>query len=87
MKTVTEIRIDNTLVEIKSKRDKDSPSGWSVIAFTPACSIRCVRVDDWEWCKRFIRSSIVAAGPCDCEPEDYFEVVLAAVESILDKPE
>ena len=86
MKTTTEIRIDNTLVEIKSKRDKDSPSGWSVIAFTPACSIRCVRVDDWEWFKRFIRAIIEAAGPCDCESEDYFEPVLAAVESIIDKP-
>ena len=34
MKTVTEVKIDKTLVEIKSKRDKNAPSGWSIIAFT-----------------------------------------------------
>tara|TARA_R110000765_G_scaffold213146_3_gene318170 strand:+ start:248 stop:700 length:453 start_codon:yes stop_codon:yes gene_type:complete len=83
MKTVTEIRIDNTLVEIKSKKDKDAPSGWSVIAFTPACSLRCVRVDDWEWLKRFVRAIIEAAGPQDCDAYDYFEPVCKAVESIL----
>ena len=71
MKTTFEINIDGTLVEVKSKRDKDSPSGWSVIAFTPACSIRCVRLPDRDWFNRFRDAIIAAAGANISHPEDY----------------
>lgn len=62
MKTTFEIKIGDTLVEVKSKRDKDSPSGWSVIAFTPACSIRCIRLHDRDWFNHFRDAIIAAAG-------------------------
>ena len=62
MKTVTEVKIDKTLVEIKSKRDKDAPSGWSIIAFTPACSTSCTHPHDDVWLSNIACASIAAAG-------------------------
>ena len=85
MKTVTEVRIDNALVQIKSKKDKDAPSGWSVIAFTPSCSIRCTRVHDYTWCANFVRAIIEAAGTQDYDDsQNYFKRVYEAVQSIID---
>ena len=77
MKTTFEIKIGETLVEVKSKRDKDSPSGWSVIAFTPACSIRCIRLHDRDWFNRFRDAIIAAAGGqfASCShPEEYKQI-------------
>ena len=71
MKTTFEINIDGTLVEVKSKRDKDSPCGWSVIAFTPACSIRCVRLHDRDWFNRFCDAIIAASGTNISHPAEY----------------
>jgi|TARA_A100001391_G_scaffold164800_4_gene124576 hypothetical protein len=82
MKTVTEVKIANTLVEIKSKRDKDAPSGWSVIAFTPACSIRCTRAHDWEWLSNFVCAIIAGAGAKRDVPA--FKAVSDAILSITD---
>lgn len=66
MKTVTEVDIDGTVVEIKSKRDDRHPSGWSVIAFTPEVSIRSVKCHRQEARAAFadaIVSSIVGSVP------------------------
>ena len=87
MITVTEVNIANTLVEIKSKRDKDAPSGWSVIAFTPACSIRCTRAHDWGWLSNFVYAIIAGAGAGAAKAppiEDYYEAVSDAILSITD---
>ena len=87
MKTVTEVRIDSALVQIKSKTDKDAPSGWSVIAFTPSCSIRCTRVHDYTWFACFVRAIIEAARPYSFDSADshhYFKRVCEAVQSIID---
>ena len=85
MKTVTEVRVDNALVQIKSKTDEDAPSGWSVIAFTPSCSIRCTRVHDYTWFACFVRAIIEAAGTDDYDDsQHYFKRVAEAVQSIID---
>ncbi len=88
MKTVTEVKIDNVLVEIKSKKDKDAPSGWSVIAFTPACSIRCTRVNDSTWLSNFALAIIAGSGGVDNLEDDEvalcFDNVCSAIESITD---
>jgi len=43
-KTVTSIELNGTEVELKSRREAGSPSGWSIIAFTPCCSLRTTRL-------------------------------------------
>ena len=43
-KTVISIEINRTEVELKSRREVGSPSGWSLIAFTPSCSLRTTRL-------------------------------------------
>jgi hypothetical protein len=83
MKTVSEVRVANALVQIKSKVDKEAPSGWSVIAFTPSCSIRCTRTHDQQWCECFVRAIIEAAGAME-EAQIYFDRVYEAVLSIID---
>ena len=88
MKTVTEIEIKSrdgdstTLAEIKSKRDSSHASGWSVIAFTPSSSIRCVKChrDDSLSC---FAASIISACGGDCSPEQ-IDIVEDAILSILD---
>ncbi|MBO00869.1 MAG: hypothetical protein CL438_09455 [Acidimicrobiaceae bacterium] len=87
MKTVTEVKIDKTLVEIKSKRDKDAPSGWSIIAFTPSCSIRCTRAHDDVWFSNFACAIIAAAGVEGIEDDemgDCYDDVCEAIKSIID---
>jgi hypothetical protein len=43
-RTIVSLEINGTEIEIKSRREGGSPSGWAVIAFTPSCSIRSIRI-------------------------------------------
>jgi hypothetical protein len=43
-KTTVSIEINKNEIELKSRRESKSPSGWAVIAFTPACSLRSARL-------------------------------------------
>ncbi|MFN4909385.1 MAG: hypothetical protein ACK5H0_10185 [Bacteroidota bacterium] len=43
-RTTTSFEINGTEIEIKSRRESGSPSGWAVIAFCPSCSIRSTRI-------------------------------------------
>jgi hypothetical protein len=43
-RTTTSFEINGTEIEIKSRREAGSPSGWAVIAFCPSCSIRSTRI-------------------------------------------
>jgi hypothetical protein len=43
-RTTTSFEINGIEIEIKSRRESGSPSGWAVIAFTPSCSIRSTRI-------------------------------------------
>jgi len=84
MNTITEITINGKLVDIKSKRTDNCISGWSVIAFTPHCSIRCTRLHDQNSFDAFVEAIISAAvGDADidiCTPKKVRE----AIESIID---
>jgi len=83
--TVTEIAIGQYYVDIKSKRDDRHHSGWSVIAFTPSCSLRCVKCNREDTLLKFA-SAVVAATADDEETdatyEDYITLVIDAVKSI-----
>ena len=89
MKTVTEISIDGEVVEIKSKRDERHASGWSVIAFTPHISIRCVKCHRTDGLSAFadaIVASVIGATP-DQSPDDVNRMcrdVEKAIQSIID---
>jgi len=88
MKTVTEIEIESrdgdstTLAGIKSKRDSSHASGWSVIAFTPSSSIRCVKCHRDDSLSYFAASIIAACGG-DRSPEQ-IERVEDSILSIID---
>jgi hypothetical protein len=69
MNTVSEVEIESrdgnaavTIAEIKSKRDASHASGWSVIAFTPSSSIRCVKCHRDDYLSCFAASIIAACG-------------------------
>lgn len=89
MKTITEIDIDGTTVEIKSRRDDRHPSGWSVIAFTPELSIRSVKCHRPDALTAFADAIV---GSCiGTNPEDSTMAVEAlcleveqAIKSIID---
>lgn len=51
-------------LSIKARRDDHdmNPSGWSIIAFTPSASIRCVRAHQIKHLGLFIRSIIALCG-------------------------
>jgi len=89
MNTVSEVEIESregnaavTIAEIKSKRDPSHASGWSVIAFTPSSSIRCVKChrDDYLSC---YAEAIIAACGGECSPEQV-ERVENTILSIID---
>ena len=88
MKTVSEIEIKScdgnaiTIAEIKSKRDASHASGWSVIAFTPSSSIRCVKCHRDDSLSYFAASIIAACGG-DRSPEQ-IERVEDSILSIID---
>ena len=83
MKTITEVDIDGTYVEIKSKRDTRHTSGWSVIAFSPSCSIRSVKTHRQDFLDDFARAIVSACYDGD-HYETYVTEVADAVESITD---
>jgi len=57
------VEIGSTRIAIKAKRDSHAmnPSGWSIIAFAPSASVRCVRVHQPEHLELFIRSIMALA--------------------------
>jgi len=69
--TATVIQIESPImgdepisVALKAKRDEHpmNPSGWSIIAFTPSASVRCVRAHQPTHLTLFIRSIIGLCG-------------------------
>lgn len=59
-------------LSIKARRDDHdmNPSGWSIIAFTPSASIRCVRGHQIRHLNLFIRSIMALCG--HSVSEEYF---------------
>jgi hypothetical protein len=58
------VLINNMKVAIKARRDDDdmNPSGWSIIAFTPSASIRCVRAHQPKHLDLFVKGVIALTG-------------------------
>jgi len=84
MKTVSEVIIDGQVVEIKSRPADNVTSGWSVIAFTPHCSVRCTRLHSPLALKCFVEAIISATvGDADVDV-DLYEHVTAEVLSLTD---
>ena len=82
MKTVNEIRVGDHLIELKSKRVDHLTSGWSVIAFTPHCSIRCTRTHDPKSMEGFVAAIV---NSVDAPVNDKtFDAVEDAIRSIID---
>jgi endogenous inhibitor of DNA gyrase (YacG/DUF329 family) len=81
--TVATLDINGIDVSIKSRPEKNNVSGWAVIAFTPACSIRCQKIHRQEHLTAFCEAVAAAAGSFD---EDDADAICAAVLSITLNP-
>ena len=77
--TVTSLEINGTEVELKSRRESGSPSGWAVIAFTPCCSLRTTRIHLPSKLTSF--ASAVASAVDDYEDESV-DIIESAIKSI-----
>lgn len=81
--TAVNLDINGTDISIKSRPEDDSVSGWAVIAFTPACSIRCSKIHREEHLTAFCEAVAAAAGSFDeCDAD----AIRAAVLSITLNP-
>jgi len=78
-------------LSIKARRDDHdmNPSGWSIIAFTPSASIRCVRGHQLKHLNLFIRSIIALCGHHVSEEYSYtpderpmFDEILRSIHNI-----
>ena len=84
MNTITEVTINGKLVDIKSKQAPQTLSGWSVIAFTPHCSIWCTRLHDKASVDAFVES-IISATVADADIDSNVpDEVRKAILSIID---
>jgi hypothetical protein len=88
---VVEIDVGEVIVEIKARREPKLPSGWSVIAFTPNCSVRCSRVNMPRVLDSFVWAILAVSGVRwgDDAPEtemDYINVAEAIHKVTETKP-
>lgn len=84
MKSATEVIINDVVVDLKSRPAPTTTSGWSVIAFTPHCSVRCTRLHAPLSLKCFVESIISAAvGDSDVDASLY-EKIRGEVISLTD---
>jgi hypothetical protein len=62
--TATVVTINESPISIKARADDNemNPSGWSIIAFAPSASIRCVRAHQPKHLDLFIKSILALAG-------------------------
>lgn len=79
-KTITSFEIDGTEIEIKSRRESGSPSGWAVIAFCPSCSIRSTRIHIPQKLTNF--ASAIAASADGILSKKNVRIVEDAIKSI-----
>ena len=74
--TVATIDINEYTISLKARPDDNqmNPSGWSIIAFAPAASIRCVRANQKRHLDLFIRSILALVGDTSLDPRHYKQV-------------
>lgn len=82
MNTVVEVEVDGEVIEIKSKRDDRHVSGWSVIAFTPSCSIRSIKCHRPDLREAF--TDAIVASVTEEPTDEERNAVNAAILSIID---
>jgi len=70
------IDINDRTLSLKARQDDNqmNPSGWSIIAFAPAASIRCVRANQKRHLDLFIRSILALVGDTSPDPRHYEQV-------------
>ena len=83
--TTTIVDFDqNGSISIKARRDDNdlNPSGWSIIAFAPSASIRCVRAHQERHLDLFIKSILALAGLNGQEYTTDYEATEEAIHKI-----
>jgi hypothetical protein len=80
-KTVTSIELSDAKIEVelKSRREPSSPSGWAVIAFAPSCSLRSTRVHIDSKLRDFSAAIAASVGDFSDDAED---MIAASIRSI-----
>tara|TARA_R100000654_G_scaffold6209_6_gene16493 strand:- start:1652 stop:1948 length:297 start_codon:yes stop_codon:yes gene_type:complete len=71
--TAAVIDINDFSLSLKARQDDNqmNPSGWSIIAFAPAASIRCIRAHQKRHLDLFIRSILALVGDVSLDPRHY----------------
>jgi len=71
--TAQVLELNDIVLSIKAKKDTHdmNPSGWSIIAFAPSASIRCVRANQSKHLDLFIRSILALVGDISLDPRHY----------------
>ena len=74
----------NTRISIKVREDHSdvNPSGWSLMAFAPSASIRCVRGHQPKHLDLFVESILVLA---DVEGEEHYDAVYDLIMNTIYK--
>jgi hypothetical protein len=83
--TTTIIDVGDTHISIKAKPDDhdNNPSGWSIIAFSPSASIRCVRAHQEKHLNRFILGILAMSGSSfEDEQSKLFEKVRDGIHTV-----
>tara|TARA_R100000664_G_C2759082_1_gene148495 strand:+ start:3486 stop:3770 length:285 start_codon:yes stop_codon:yes gene_type:complete len=74
--TAAILEINGVKLALKARPDDNdmNPSGWSVIAFAPSASVRCVRAHQRKHLEFFIRCVVTLSGLPPNDP-DAFEKI------------
>jgi len=81
--TVATLDINGVDISIKSRPENNNVSGWAVIAFTPACSLRCQKIHREEHLLAFSEAIAAAVGSF---AEEDSEAISHAILSITLNP-
>jgi|TARA_R110002051_G_scaffold151890_1_gene224495 hypothetical protein len=62
--TTAVVDVNNISLSLKAREDTSemNPSGWSIIAFAPSASIRCIRAHQPQHLDLFVRSIMALSG-------------------------
>tara|TARA_B100001287_G_C22634466_1_gene506849 strand:+ start:574 stop:879 length:306 start_codon:yes stop_codon:yes gene_type:complete len=81
--TAAVLDINDFSLSLKARPDENqmNPSGWSIIAFAPSASIRCVRAHQINHLDLFIKSILALVGDTHMV-DTHYELVLDTIHRI-----
>ena len=81
------ITLNEATISIKARTDEDdmNPSGWSIIAFAPSASIRCVRAHQQRHLDLFIRSILALSGETGFSDSSNYKYIEETIHEVTDK--